>query len=101
MKLLREIKAKLKFWHGPSLEIGYFGTQRLNYCVEGEARNYWPGDLGSRTMSLQTSRESYTTIAGDNDSCFAYTISRALHRLLLSIEVHLVRGLSNSFSIMN
>ena len=44
MKLLREIKAKLKFWHGPSLEIGYFGTQRLNYCVEGEAQNYWPGN---------------------------------------------------------
>ena len=91
MKLLREIKAKLKFWHGPSLEIGYFGTQRLNYCVEGEAQNYWPGDLGSRTMPLQTSRESYTTIAGDYDSCFVYTNSRAQRRIALSFEVQLVR----------
>ena len=81
----------MKFWHGPSLEIEYFGTQRLNYCVEGEALNYWPGDLGSRTMPLQTSRESYTTIAGDNNSCFAYTISRAQLRIALSFVIQLVR----------
>ena len=39
-----KFEAKLKFWHGFGLEIGDFDTQRRNYCVEGEAQNYWPGD---------------------------------------------------------